>query len=596
MNIRFGLLAAVLVATGGSLAAAPSSQTAAHLAALSQQGVPEDAIIGVDSHGIPMICGGGQPESKTGSTPTRNALLPPGVRSWECIPNVIRNDGVEWFRLEADVNGPATSVSWGWHSSIPLISESGTGYVQLHDDGLNGDRVAGDYIFTSEKCRFDTNHPYFVMPPTENYYPDTPAGVYRNQMGDLLVDGNAFLINPSVAILDTNVPAVDTVLLSSNIQVSAHLINIVTTNRDLQRVLRGTGGALSPLTQRIYSVLPDAFDFLPFFSTDHLEYSNRLTSANFVLGKNLPVSRNFTGAGTFVFDSAPSYGSGGRLKGISMLDIMERGTGSSQNALHEISHHWAAELSTSLFITSGDGHYSPNCNINSILGGQYTTITNTGPGGGYLQQCFAYDFTNATPLDKYLMGLTSTSAVPPLLVSSNIAAIPCNGVITNLRAPVTISNIVAVHGVRTPGPATAQRDFRLGFVTASHNRLLTATEMTYYDLMAAHFTKPLPPDFPTPHVNYGWVPMTKFFGEGTTWNSDVLGLIRPTITGAEMSNNVFRVFGTGYPGKAYRLLSTTNFAQWTAVATNTAATNGSFTLQHNAQATARFYRLNVSAN
>ncbi|NOS70356.1 MAG: hypothetical protein HOP33_10540 [Verrucomicrobia bacterium] len=429
------------------------------------------------------------------------------------------------------------------------------------------------------------------MPPTD---PDEPVGIYQNNLNDLWVDSDYFLITPSLAILNTNVPAVETVMLASNIQVSAHLINLVTTNRELQRVLR-IGGGLTALTQRIYSVLPDAFDFLPFFSTDHIEYSNRLTSANFVSGKYMPVSRNFTGTGTSVFDNTAAFGSSGRLKAIPMMDIMERGINSSQNTAHEISHHWAAELSTSLFITSGDGHYSPNSFINSILGGQYKAVTNTGPGGGYIKRCFYMDYTNATPLDKYLMGLISTSAVPPVLVSSNTLVIPCDGVVSNFRAPVTISNIVAVHGVRTPGPATAQKDFRLGFVAGSHNRLLTATEMTFYDLLAAHFTKPLASNYPPPMITYGWTPATKFFGEGTTWNSDVLGLIRPTITNVQWLVNGFRIDGTGYPGRTYRLLGSTNLNSWTQVTNKIAGTNGSFSLHDNSQPrpTTRWYKVST---
>ena len=191
------------------------------------------------------------------------------------------------------------------------------------------------------------------------------------------------------------------------------------------------------------------------------------------------------------------------------------------------------------------------------------------------------------------MGLISTSAVPPLLVSSNTLNISCDGVITNLRAPVTISNIVAVHGVRTPSPATAQKDFRLGFVAASHNRLLTITEMTYYDLLAAHFTKPLATNHPAPNITFGWTPITKFFGEGTTWNSDVLGLIRPTITNTLWLTNGFRVDGTGYPGRNYRLLATTNLVSWTQITNKVATSNGTFSLNDNSQPrqSRRYYRV-----
>src|SRR5262245_49949944 len=36
--------------------------------------------------------------------------LPAGTRSWEAIPSVIRDDGVDTFLLEVDTNGPVNRV------------------------------------------------------------------------------------------------------------------------------------------------------------------------------------------------------------------------------------------------------------------------------------------------------------------------------------------------------------------------------------------------------------------------------------------------------------------------------------------------------
>src|SRR5439155_24520098 len=58
----------------------------------------------------------------------------------------------------------------------------------------------------------------------------------------------------------------------------------------------------------------------------------------------------------------------------------------------------------------------------------------------------------------------------------------------------------------------------------SRNRLLTPTELTYYEIFAAHYTKPVPEGQPDPYVGSGWVPITRFFGHGTTWSSTVPAL------------------------------------------------------------------------
>ena len=572
-----------------ALTAAPQEDqnTAALLSTLKAQGVPEEAILGIDANGIPRVCGGAQSSPHlAGSGPSLLGVLPPGIRSWECIPNVIRNDTNDWFPLEVDVNETVDNVRWTPLKEYYITTESGTNTVWLRDDGLGGDRVAGDNIYTSERCR------YRIELPMRKYYSSNAlAGVYISNIGTLYVAGTGssqFLIPPSLAVISTNIPPVETVMLASNLQVSAHFLNLMTTNRNIQRVLR-MGGGSSALFWPIYDALPDAFDFLTFFSTDHIEYNNHLASANFTLGKFAPVSQNFTGNGSGTFNYTAAYGSAGRLKGISMLDIMERGIETSDNAAHEISHQWSAYITTSLNITTGAGHYHRNSGMDSILGGLYKPVTNQT--GGIIRQCSMGDHWEATPLDKYMMGLISSSSVPAIFVSSNILDIACDGVITNLRPMVTISNIIAAHGVRTPGPESSQKDFRIGFAAGSHNRLLTATEMTFYDLLAAHFTKMLPTNHAAPNLNDAWVPITKFFGEGSTWSSDVLNLIRPKITGMERMTNGFRLSGMGYPGRNYRLLATTNFVHWTTVTNTAATTNGTFTLIDSAQQqlSARYY-------
>jgi hypothetical protein len=98
----------------------------------------------------------------------------------------------------------------------------------------------------------------------------------------------------------------------------------------------------------------------------------------------------------------------------------------------------------------------------------------------------------------------------------------CGTLITQseIDRTTTITDIQAIHGVRFPGPLTAQRDFTLAFVAESHDRLLNQTEMTFYEILAEYYTRILAPEVPDPYVTFNWVPITRFFGEGTTWRSD----------------------------------------------------------------------------
>jgi hypothetical protein len=51
--------------------------------------------------------------------------------------------------------------------------------------------------------------------------------------------------------------------------------------------------------------------------------------------------------------------------------------------------------------------------------------------------------------------------------------------------------------------------------------LLTATEHTFYEILAEYYATPVPAGEPDPYVGFNWVPVDRFFGEGTTWYADV---------------------------------------------------------------------------
>jgi hypothetical protein len=63
------------------------------------------------------------------------------MRCWECVPGVIRDDGVDSFRLEVDANGVVGQVILSLAAGN-LAFVSGTNSQNLRDDGLNGDRIA----------------------------------------------------------------------------------------------------------------------------------------------------------------------------------------------------------------------------------------------------------------------------------------------------------------------------------------------------------------------------------------------------------------------------------------------------------------------
>jgi hypothetical protein len=511
------------------------------------------------------------------------------MRAWECVPSVIRADGVDSFRLEEDVNGAVSNVVLGLVGSY-LQFVTGTNTQNLRDDGLNGDRVAGDHIFTSERIVYG---PTIYFPANMFYDSNSPAGLHYQTLGACRVietNGvtNEFLIYPTIGLLNTNVPLVETVQLATNVVASAHLMNISTGARQCQKALRqDTFSSMNAVTKPIYSVLPDAFDFLTFLSVDHAEYVPDSYSENFVAGAHSRAKVNYTGTGLASNDSTAFYGSGGRLLGVSILDVLSRGIAASI-CTHEMLHQWASFTSGSLGLTSSDGsHYSSACSADSLVGGAHWTWNTNGT---LTAGCGGGDGTQAPPLDKYMMGLIWGSNVPPLYVNNDGAG--CYPVVTNYST-VSISNIQAIHGVRTPTPATAQKQFQLCFAVESFGRFLTPVEMTFFEVLASHYTQPIAPGQPSPPVG-GWSSIANYFGEGSKWNSDVLGIVRPVIGSIEkITNGNARVLGTGYPGKSYSLLNSTNFQTWSTVTNKTADTNGTFILVDGSKGSnaPRFYRV-----
>jgi hypothetical protein len=514
---------------------------------------------------------------------------------WETVPGVIRNDGVDAFRLEVNANGTVGGVALEvWP---PILSQSGQTNLVLRDDGLQGDRLTGDHIFTSEPLRFDTNQPW-LHAPYYAYDTNSPAGVSIKDVGRVTISEingqqSTFLHGPQIGLLSFDLPLVNVVTLSSNVAVSLHLINVRGMNLSVQRFIRGYTLGTADLTHSIYSVLPDAFDFLVHFSSYRVERMPQASAANFTIGVQRPVKVNFTGTGQAMFDNTATYGSSGRLLAAIALDCYERGVW-SYNCTHEILHQWSSYIGA-LPISDGQ-HYLPRSSVASLLGGQLWVTNST---GGWTLVCEEgrNGATHLGPLDKYMMGLISADQVPAMRTYPRTDPLPlfiCNEQITEVESVVTVQDIIARYGVRTPGPETAQRDFSLGFVVESTGRFLNPVEMTFYDIVAGHYTSAVPAGHDDPYIGFNWAPITRFFGESTTWRSDVLGLIRPRIVSLERVTNtsVVRLIGHGLAGRTYQIQSSTDFSAWSTRATRVAGTDGEFAFDDSSEPTSpRFYRI-----
>lgn len=486
---------------------------------LLDQGVSPGQILGSGPNGIPLVCGTTKrPIRPSGAeSPVLPDILPPGTRGWECIPGVIRDDGVETFWLEVDANGDVARVTLQDVCSCLIPPEAPP--FDLHDDGLAGDRVAGDSVFTAGPFRHRPSGMGDVF-----YWNDSgsPFGLTTAAVGTVIIeelDGTTtrFLRKPEIGTLRSDIPDTLVMPLSPDIGISPHLINVRSDARETQRTMRLLDGNVRILTNRIYEILPDAIDFFMFFSANKVELLPRTSWQNFVAGLHAQVQTNFTGGASPLFDQTALYGSNGVLLGVNKLDAYTRGV-VSKIAMHEIIHEWSSFTSTSLGLSDGSGHYKATSSAASLVGGfqwidrgdgTFTLNCNEGQNGAH----------HAPPIDRYIMGLIEGAAVAPLHVNDDITfSTDCGGPVDSMLK-ITIEDIQNVHGIRTPAPAEAQRDFRIAFAIESHRRLLNRTEMTYYEILAAHYAKPIPAEDPDPYVGFNWVPIGRFFGTETTWST-----------------------------------------------------------------------------
>jgi hypothetical protein len=166
--------------------------------------------------------------------------------------------------------------------------------------------------------------------------------------------------------------------------------------------------------------------------------------------------------------------------------------------------------------------------------------------------------------------------------------------VPTIVSTVTAADIQALHGVRTPGPSTARRDFSIGFVVESYGRLMNPVEMTFYEILAEHYTKPIPAAHADPYVGQNWPSIRRYFGAEATWRSDVLDLIQPAIRNiSRLDDGRIKITGAGHPGRSYSLRAAENLETWTVIGNQTAAPDGAIELitTNPPEVRTRFYRL-----
>ncbi|MEI6209510.1 MAG: putative Ig domain-containing protein [Desulfuromonadales bacterium] len=219
----------------------------------------------------------------------------------------------------------------------------------------------------------------------------------------------------------------------------------------------------------------DNVDFLVFLST--FEYALPGGAQGLYTG----VKNDTQGINRPLFDNSGQFGSNGKLQGtidlgnVTTLAAAPYGAKLDQTLIilgHELMHRFGPHVRfkdpdgvlNSALLGDGDTHWSYLLDSkgslmygNGWMDNGNGTFTSTSQQSGY------------SPLDLYLMGMIPKTQVPPMLLIENTnidkTQLPHLGdTITGTAKTVTIDDIVAAEGERTPNAASSQKQFNIGFV------------------------------------------------------------------------------------------------------------------------------------
>lgn len=247
--------------------------------------------------------------------------------------------------------------------------------------------------------------------------------------------------------------------------------------------------------QAFYATHPgrDVYDFI-YFITD---FDFDLGGGAFAFYQ--PLRNEANGIGQPIFDDDPSgalLGSN-KIQGILNLSNFDANAGvypaapttrflGANHALsimgQEQGHRWLSYVkypgTPELLLGRDNAHWSFFMNIESTISSPAARRSSSAEGNVWRDNGDG-SFTSVnlvdgfSQLDHYLMGLRPASEVPDTFVITNLTATGGNNresnprpntTVRGTRQNVTINQIIAANGARTPDPTTAQKDFRAAVV------------------------------------------------------------------------------------------------------------------------------------
>src|SRR6266496_6302768 len=237
------------------------------------------------------------------------------------------------------------------------------------------------------------------------------------------------------------------------------------------------------VAQRFYQSHGDFYDFLVVFT--NFEFNTAAGGGDALAFHNF-VRNDIRGIGKPIADDGSLFGSPGRLKAYVDMAALSRYRDPPQsleagdpgfiytlNVLaHEVAHQWLAEVhyrdprgqSSSALLGRDGAHWSYLLDSDASVMYGSDWVAN---GDGTYTAVRVRDIYS--PLDRYLMGLLDSARLPPFTLLRNPAVdftqLPVEGaVVVGTPETVTVDQVIAAEGPRSPGFALSQKVFRVGFI------------------------------------------------------------------------------------------------------------------------------------
>jgi len=285
-------------------------------------------------------------------------------------------------------------------------------------------------------------------------------------------------------VLAPGMPIVTPLMLGNNIQESPHIVNIRYDD------LYSSVDAPKNVHQIFFQHYSDDYDFI---------IQNWLARDNQMPQHHGTIRNNVSGIGRGIIDNTFEAGAMGTQKLKELIYISNNSSiDLAQQVLsHEIGHAFMNYIKdTPLSVDSP--HFPVSTTAFGIMGssggwGNSKKLTQVSSSEYIVEPLNPYGGFNEYEL--YMMGLLPSWEVPDQIVFSDQAVIPDIGTfIDDAVTTVTIDEVIALNGPRSPAYPDAQNAFRAATIVISRGRLLSEDEMTYLDYMAARGELQVPID------------------------------------------------------------------------------------------------------